>query len=105
MERLTEAQSLYENVIAVMVLENDPQLVNAMSNLALIYIRQSKLTKAEEILKGCFNQLKDTIGLDDPITLNIMTTLAIVLGQQAKTLEAQKLLLDNQFVFNDRKRF
>jgi hypothetical protein len=50
------------------------------------------LTKAEEILRKCFNQLKNTIGLDNPITLNIMMTLATVLGQQAKTLDAQKLL-------------
>ena len=71
MERLTEAQSLYEAIISMMA-TNDPQFVSAMSNLARIYMKQSKFTKAEEILKKCFNQLKDTIGLDDPTTLNVM---------------------------------
>jgi tetratricopeptide (TPR) repeat protein len=93
--RFVEAESLFENVIAdreQLYSPNDLDTLNAMHNLALVYVRRGRYVDAEMLFKPVLESLKTQLGPEHRDTLYTMYRLAEVYLHRNRYDDAETLL-------------
>ncbi|HET6344512.1 MAG TPA: tetratricopeptide repeat protein, partial [Myxococcota bacterium] len=86
--RLSEAESLYRQVIAHQRQNNDPNVLTSMNNVAMVLQAQGKLAEAEALLRQTLESLKARQGAEDANSLRTQNSLACLLQNQGKYSEA-----------------
>ena len=68
-----------------------PETLRTMATLASIYLRQRRLTSAEELFHRALTGSEKTLGSDHPHTLNSVDSLGILYHKQGKLVEAEAM--------------
>ncbi|KAJ5908062.1 hypothetical protein N7495_000744 [Penicillium taxi] len=95
-DRWEEAEQLEVQVIEMSktkLIEDHPDTLTSMANLASTYRDQGRLEEAERLEVQVMETRKTTLGEDHPSTLNSMTNLASTLYSQGRWEEAERLFM------------
>ena len=88
------AVSLQETALSILreaLSEEDPDTLDAMSNLAVLYRSQGRYDEAEPLSLKTLEIKKRVLGQEDPSTLGSMNNLAILYFGQGRSDEAEQL--------------
>jgi CHAT domain-containing protein len=85
------------------LLEDDPQLAKAMSNLANILADQGKYDAADRLIRRSAQILRQQLGIDHEMTIIVLHNFANILNNQGKHLESEQL--HREVLQSRRRRF
>ncbi|KAI1172528.1 kinesin light chain [Nemania sp. FL0916] len=87
--RLLQHADLYSNAILSKILDDDLSWV--WFNLGMLYYRQKKLERAEEMYQGALRGYEKALGPDHRVTLHTINNLGVLYDNQGKLKKAEDM--------------